>query len=353
MTLIGLGSFIVTSSGLGGAARLTRLMRELELIEALEQVLAPPAGFASSRVVRWMGDDAAVIRARGYAVTSVDMMVDGLHFRVGELSMGEIGHRALAAALSDLAAMGAEAGEAYLALGLPSETSLSDALSLASGARELAVRYGVTIAGGDVTRAGALTVSFTVIGWADDPAELVGRDGARVGDLVCVTGTLGDAGAGLAVIEGRARLEDERASRELRERYARPEPRLAEGRSLVAAGARAMIDLSDGLATDAGHIARRSGVRLELSLSSLPVSAATERAAQQLDVSPAELAATAGEDYELCACIPSSSRRTAEAASATWTRGDELTWIGHVVEGPPGVTFVDAAGNLSGYEHSL
>src|SRR6201995_5396498 len=112
-------------------------MRELELIERLEGVLAPRDGM-SPTVVRWLGDDAAVVRGRGYAVTSVDTMVDGVHFRTGELTFAEIGARALAGALSDLAAMGAIAAETYLALGLPEGTSRTAALELASGARELA-----------------------------------------------------------------------------------------------------------------------------------------------------------------------------------------------------------------------
>jgi thiamine-monophosphate kinase len=287
-------------------------------------------------MLRSVGDDAAVVRARGHAVTSVDMMVDGVHFRSSQLAPGEIGHRALAAALSDLAAMGAEPGEAYLALGLPPGFQ-GAALELAAGMQALATRHGVTIAGGDVTRAAELTVSVTVVGWADDPAGIVGRDGARVGDLVGVTGRLGAAGAFLEGIE------------EARDAYARPAPRLEEGQALVAAGARAMIDISDGLANDARHIGRRSGVRLELSLAALPVA----EVVGQLGASPAEFAATSGDDYELCACIPPSARTVAEAAAERWASAAGLTWVGRVIAGEPGVCFTDADRPLSGYEHSL
>src|ERR1700749_1396454 len=133
-------------------------MRELELIERLEEVLAPRAA-AQSQMLRWLGDDAAVVRGRGYAVTSVDTVVDGVHFRSEQLTPGEIGHRALGSALSDLAAMGARAGEAYLALCLPAGTELEDAVALLTGARELADDYGVTVAGGDVSASTGLSVN--------------------------------------------------------------------------------------------------------------------------------------------------------------------------------------------------
>jgi thiamine-monophosphate kinase len=300
-----------------------------------------------------MGDDAAIVRGGGYAVTSVDMMVDGVHFRVGQLATEEIGHRAVAAALSDLAAMGVEPGEAYLAVGVPPGMDPGAILGLAGGARELASSCGVAIAGGDVTRASSLTVSVTVVGWASDTGALVGRDGARPGDLVCVTGKLGEAGAGLAVIDGRAQPADREDGLSLRHRYARPAPRLEEGRSLAAQGARAMIDLSDGLATDADHLARASGVRLELQLSALPVPEAVKEVASQLGVEAGTLAATAGEDYELCACVPPSARASVESAALGWPSGVGLTWIGQVLEAPPGLVFGDEPGGLSGYQHCL
>src|SRR6478735_6478022 len=138
-------------------------MRERELIAAIEAALARSRG---SRVVRWIGDDCAVVRGDAFAAVSVDVMVDGRHFRLGEVSPEDAGHRELAGALSDLAAMCVSTGEAYLAVVLPHGMAGEDALALHRGAAALAERFGVAIAGGDLARGPALTVAVTVVGWA-------------------------------------------------------------------------------------------------------------------------------------------------------------------------------------------
>jgi thiamine-monophosphate kinase len=279
--------------------------------------------------VRWIGDDCAVVRAGGFAVVSVDAMVDGTHFRLGEgWTAEDAGWRALAGALSDLAAMGAEPGEAYLAVVAPAALTDADVLALHAGAESLAADCGVTIAGGDLVAGAALTIAVTVVGWAQDDARLVGRDGARAGDLVGVTGELGGAAVGLAALEGRGGGSTERTLR--------PRPRLAEGRALAAAGARAMLDLSDGLALDARRLAEASGVRLELDTAALPLAPGAD----------AELAATGGEDYELCFCAPPEAAAAAERAA-------QVTWIGRAATGPPGVEWRGdpSAATWRGYEH--
>lgn len=317
-------------------------MAELDLIAAIEQVLTAP----HDRVVRWTGDDAAVIRARPLAVTSIDTVVESVHFDRATHAAADIGHKALATALSDLAAMGAEAGEAFVALVLPGGLEQSEALELVGGIAELAEATGTAVAGGDVTSGEALSVTISVTGWADAEAELVGRDGAQPADVIGVTGELGGSAAGLALLGGASAALDESTAAALTTRHRRPQPRLQAGRALAAAGATAMIDLSDGLATDARHLAARSGVRLDLDLALLPLDAGVEAVASATGQDARAVAAAGGDDYELLFTLP--EERWDEAAGGS---GIRLTRLGRVAAGEGlGLAGGDAAA-LRGYEH--
>jgi len=309
-------------------------LNERALIEAIRGLLSP----RGDRVTRWIGDDAAVVVAGGGAVAvSTDAMVEGVHFRLDWISAADVGHRALAGALSDLAAMGAGPGEAYLAIGVGGSLDAAGALELVRGAEALASDCEVTIAGGDVVRSPVAFVTVTVVGWAPDVGALTGRDGALPGDLVGVTGRLGGAAAAIELLAGRAAAGP--CDDELITRYARPRPRLAAGRALALAGVHAMIDLSDGLASDAALMAAQSAVAIEIDLAALPLAPG---------VSDPVLAASGGEDYELCVCVAPAERASAEAAVA------DLTWIGVVAPGS-GAHFRDEHGerSLAGFEHQF
>jgi thiamine-monophosphate kinase len=301
---------------------------ELDLIRSFVAGL----GQRGDRVVRGPGDDAAVVRADGACAVTIDTVVDGVHFRRSTHSPADIGHKALARGLSDIAAMGAAPGEAYVALGLPEDYSADEARELVAAMESLAEACGVTIAGGDVTGSPVLFATVTATGWAEDPDALVGRDGAKPGDVVGVTGTLGGSAGGLALLE---RGVD---SGELVDRHRRPEPRLSEGQALAAVPVHAMIDVSDGVATDARHIAESSGVAIEIRLADLPLPPG--------GTDPL-LAATGGDDYELLfTCAP--ERRAAVEAAVS-----DVTWIGDVRAGT-GLQLIDAAGRavaVAGFEH--
>jgi thiamine-monophosphate kinase len=325
-------------------------MGEFELLAKLRERL--PAG--GSRVALGSGDDAAVTVPGGATATSVDAIVEGVHFRRGETGMETIGRKALATALSDLAAMGAEAGEAYVVLGAPADLVEQDLLALLDGMLELAEATGTTIAGGDLTRAPALTLAVTVVGHAASPGAFVSRPGAEPGDLVVLSGEIGGAAAGRLLLDEPALATTVPATTaaKLRARQLDPSPRLRSGRALADAGARAMIDLSDGLAGDAAHLAGAGGIAIGIEAGSLPLTNGVAEIATAAGLDPLQLAVSGGEDYELLAALP--PQQLGDATARMEAAGEaKLTVIGEVREGE-GVEIRLPGGErlkTAGYDH--
>ena len=301
---------------------------EFDLIAAIDERMPAPG----PRVRVASGDDAAVVEPRAASAITVDAVVDGVHFRLADFGGRAAGRKALSAALSDLAAMGAAQGEAYVVVGAPEALADADLLEIAEGIAEVATREAVTVAGGDLVRSPVLVVSVTAVGYEPGATRLVTRHGARPRDVVAVTGELGGAAAGLRLVE--TELHPDGLSGEQREalvaRQLDPAPRLREGRALGAAGATAMIDISDGLGADAGHLADAGEVRLEIDLAKVPVADGVAAVAGG-DRAGLELAAGGGEDYELLVTLP--PERLEEAIAAVAEGGSRLTEIGYVSEG--------------------
>jgi thiamine-monophosphate kinase len=258
---------------------------------------------------RGIGDDAAVldVPAGERLVASTDASVEGVHFRREWLSSEEIGGRAAAAALSDLAAMAATPLGLLLALGLPAAWR-DDVRELARGVGAMAERCGCPIVGGNLSRAAELSLTVTVLGGARRPLR---RSGARPGDTLYVTGRLGGPGAALRALQsGGAPSPADRV------RFAAPMPRLREARWLAERGAHAAVDVSDGLLADAAHVARASAVTLEIDLAGVP----------RVDGVSLEEAAASGEEYELLVAMPAA----VDARAFTSRFGCDLTAIGRV-----------------------
>jgi thiamine-monophosphate kinase len=246
-----------------------------------------------------IGDDAAVWRADdSYAVATTDTMVEGVHFLSALSRPEEVGWKALASNISDIAAMGGAPRFALVTLCLPPDTDVSFVDGLYTGLGECADRYGVTVVGGDVVSSPVLTVTIALYGTAMSDSEglplLLRRDAARAGDAIAVTGTLGGSAGGLRAIKTKAQLSAD--LRVLAQRHLRPAPRIDAGRAAIAAGVRCAIDVSDGLVQDVGHVCESSGLDAEITVADVPVDSALVACYPD---DALELALSGGEDYEL------------------------------------------------------
>jgi thiamine-monophosphate kinase len=321
------------------------------LAERLARVGQPrPAG---AEVHLGIGDDAAVTAPAGVTVTSTEALVEGVHFLRATAPANSIGRKALSVALSDVAAMGASAGEAYVALGIPDDLDEDACVELYDGVAAVAAETGTAVLGGDVTRAPVLVLAVTVVGHAASADAVVGRDGASPDQAVVATGELGGAAAGLLLLE-RPELSSSlnpETSAALTRRQLEPRARLAAGAALASSGAAAMIDVSDGIGGDAGQLAAASGVRVVIELERLPTQPGVIEVASAAGVDAQELVVAGGEDYELLAVVP--AERVDAATEAVVSTGTKLTVVGRTTSGEGAEIGVSdgSTRKASGFDH--
>ncbi len=322
---------------------------ERALIERIRRQI----GEHGEGVVIGIGDDAAALSPSPgrLLLATTDMLVEGVDFKRSYASPRQIGWKALAVNLSDIAAMGGLPRYALVSLGLPETTPVEEVDELYEGLTAIAKAHRVHIVGGDTGVAPVLTLSITLIGEVE-PGRLVRRSGARVGDVLAVTGSLGASAAGLAILNrGKGDFDE---WKELIHAHLRPSPRVIEGAILARLGVHAMIDLSDGLATDLDHLCRASGVGGRVCLSQLPIPEGVARAAAALGAEPWRLAVSGGEDFELLFALPS-HHVPGWLVELERETGTKATAIGEVVDAGMRVQFVNAQGESvvfgRGFEH--
>lgn len=316
-------------SDLGEAALVRRLVGRLPQGEGV--LLGP-------------GDDAAALAwPDGRAIlATADLLVEGQHFDLAYSAPADVGYKALAVNVSDVAAMGGEPRFALVSIGAGRGTQVAVLEELYEGLAQAGSAYGVSVVGGDTVRSDALVVSVALLG-AAPPGGPVGRAGARPGDLACVTGALGAAAAGLALL--RAATTDPHAPGLLERHpnlaaaHRRGRARPSEGRAAAAAGARAMIDVSDGLSTDLGHVCDASGVGVEVAAAGIPLAPGVAEVAAWLGEEAVRLALDGGDDGELVIAVaPQDERAVADAVFPT-----PLARVGVFTEGGRALVAADGA----------
>ena len=307
-------------------------LSERDLVRAIRKVLSGEA----PGVVIAVGDDAAVVEpGRHHGILTADMLVEGVHFELGATSPHDLGFKAVSVNVSDVAAMGGSPRYGLASLGLSRGIEAAWVMELYGGMREADDEYGMAIVGGDTSRADRAVVSVTVYGEVAE-GRAVTRSGARPGDTLVVTGALGGSAGGLRIARDSAAGRTEALStewgRSLLALHERPRARVGEGQALAAGGARAMIDLSDGLALDLARLCEESEVGARVRLPDLPLAPGLVDLGTRVGVDPLDLALHGGEDYELLAALPPDA--VAEVRRTLVERfGTRLTEIGEVVEG--------------------
>src|SRR5262245_11762205 len=325
---------------------------EAEIVQTVRRRAAPGP---REGVAVGIGDDCAVLQPEPgrRLLATTDLLVEDVHFRRRYAAPSDIGWKALAVNLSDIASMGGRPRWALVALACPEATEADDIRGFYTAALGLADEHGVTIVGGDTSMSTAgWVVNVSLLGTSRRPLL---RSTARVGDVVLVTGALGRSRAGLALLDHADSLPvDATARADAVGAHLRPRPRVREGQWLAGPGSvTAMIDLSDGLATDLGHVARASGVGARVHLERVPVAASARAIAAALGEDARSWATSGGEDYELLlTCAPEAARELGDGLRRA--TGTVLSEVGEIIRGE-GVQFIDEHGTAvavaSGFEH--
>ncbi len=326
---------------------------ERGLIRRIRQTL----GSLTPGVRVGIGDDAAVLEPTPgtWLLVTTDLVLEDVHFRRRSAGPADIGWKAMARNLSDIAAMGGTPRFAVVALACPEKTDVEEVDQFYEGLRGAAAPHGVHVVGGDTSASpDGWIVNVTLLGEMTGPPRL--RSDARPGDRIAVSGALGRSAAGLRVLEADPRPAlPEETLRDVIQAQLRPVARVPEGKWLgTARGVHALIDLSDGLATDLGHVAAESGVSARVELARLPVAPSTRAVATALSLDPVELAVAGGEDYELLFTAERSAMDDLAAGLKSAT-GTAVTVIGEITAGSATVDFLDAAGRpveiAPGFDH--
>jgi len=312
----------------------------------LIDLLAKMAGGGDERLLIGIGDDAAAWHGDdSIQLATVDSFIEGVHFTPQTTPWPDIGGKALDINLSDIAAMGGIPRYALVSLALPDDSQVEDVAALYKGMLKRAKEYGVTVVGGDISRAPVVAISITVLG-SSPTNYILTRSSAKVGDIIAVTGHLGASAAGMELLKSQRRLDPEAENR-LKDAFLHPTPRIAEGLLLVEQGVKTAIDISDGLVADLGQICKASNVGARLEVERVPIEPAVQTTFSQRAL---ELALSGGEDYELLFTASAEIVEKVEKAASL-----PVTAIGEIVTGE-GVTLVDREGNpfelkKAGWEH--
>lgn len=289
-----------------------RELGEFGLIDRIARITGARCGLEDAgksrpwtdSIIVGIGDDAAVLRSPGeLLVATTDMLVEGVHFRLDWMSPRELGYKSISVNVSDIAAMAGRPAFALVTIALDPDTPVELVEELYTGAEEACGEYGVSIIGGDTNKGEGLCVSVTLLGSVDENV-LRRRSDASPGEVLIVTGSLGASAAGLLLLERPKLAQEISKSDSLIRKHKRPAARVEEALAASKAGARAMEDISDGLASELAHIAHRSDVGIRVYSEAIPIAPGVAETAELACRNPLDIALSGGEDYELVFSAP-------------------------------------------------